>query len=184
VTTSTLHVGTHMQRLWALWQPYARAMRAYGSDRPRPAAAVAAVVAHGARVLLVRRAKEPLANTWSLPGGSVELGETVVAAAVRELGEECGLPAASLQSAGQPFTATDCIIGPSDRPDFHYVICHCYFRLGCPQTVQAAQAGDDASQLGWFTEAEVEALQAQGLMGGNVVAIVARANALVRAGML
>ena len=42
-------------------------------------------------VLLVRRAKAPLAGEWSLPGGAVELGETLEEAIVREVAEETGL---------------------------------------------------------------------------------------------
>lgn len=43
------------------------------------------------RLLLVRRAREPAAGTWSLPGGRVEAGESAEAAIVREMAEETGL---------------------------------------------------------------------------------------------
>lgn len=43
------------------------------------------------RLLLVRRAREPAAGTWSLPGGRLEAGESAEAAIVRELAEETGL---------------------------------------------------------------------------------------------
>jgi mutator protein MutT len=57
----------------------------------RPIIGVGAVILDGARVLLVRRAHEPLKGEWSLPGGAVELGETLAEALVREVREETGL---------------------------------------------------------------------------------------------
>jgi len=46
---------------------------------------------HEGRVLLVKRAHEPLAGHWSLPGGAVEVGETLEGCLVREMVEETGL---------------------------------------------------------------------------------------------
>jgi len=57
----------------------------------RPVIGVGAVVLVGGRVLLVKRAHEPLQGMWNLPGGGVELGETLVAACAREVQEETGL---------------------------------------------------------------------------------------------
>jgi ADP-ribose pyrophosphatase YjhB (NUDIX family) len=52
---------------------------------------VGAVVLVGGRVVLVKRAHEPLKGMWNLPGGGLELGETLVAACAREVQEETGL---------------------------------------------------------------------------------------------
>jgi 8-oxo-dGTP diphosphatase len=52
---------------------------------------VGAVVFRGDEVLLVRRGQEPARDSWSLPGGLVELGETLEAAIRRELAEETGI---------------------------------------------------------------------------------------------
>jgi 8-oxo-dGTP diphosphatase len=57
----------------------------------RPFVGVGAVIVHEGRVLLVKRKHEPLAGQWSLPGGAVEVGETLEACLVREMLEETGL---------------------------------------------------------------------------------------------
>ena len=57
----------------------------------RPFVGVGAVIVHEGRVLLVKRRYEPLAGRWSLPGGAVEVGETLEACLVREMAEETGL---------------------------------------------------------------------------------------------
>jgi 8-oxo-dGTP diphosphatase len=56
-----------------------------------PVVAVGAVVVDHDRLLLVRRARPPAEGCWSVPGGRVEHGETLVEAVVRELHEETGL---------------------------------------------------------------------------------------------
>ena len=57
----------------------------------RPIVGVGAVIVDRGRVVLVKRAHEPLKGEWSLPGGSVEVGETLAEAVVREVFEETGL---------------------------------------------------------------------------------------------
>jgi len=57
----------------------------------RPIVGVGAVILEGPRVVLVRRRFEPLKGRWSLPGGAVEVGETLEGALVRELAEETAL---------------------------------------------------------------------------------------------
>ncbi|MGH9616948.1 MAG: NUDIX hydrolase [Acidobacteriaceae bacterium] len=84
-----------------------------------PILGVGAVVLHSSRVLLVRRAKPPLAGEWSLPGGAVELGETMEQAIVREVAEETGLAVAPIQV----LKVFDHIVRESnDRVRFHYVL--------------------------------------------------------------
>lgn len=58
---------------------------------PRPIVGVGAVILSGGKVVLIKRRHEPLAGQWSLPGGMLELGETLEAGVAREMLEETGL---------------------------------------------------------------------------------------------
>jgi ADP-ribose pyrophosphatase YjhB (NUDIX family) len=80
---------------------------------------VGAVVLDGERVLLIRRAHEPLKGQWSLPGGGVELGETLEEAVCREVQEETGLRV----EAGPIVEVLDRIMSDADgRIEHHFVL--------------------------------------------------------------
>ncbi|MFC7399514.1 NUDIX hydrolase [Chelatococcus sp. GCM10030263] len=66
----------------------------------RPLLAASAAVFRDGRVLLASRARPPMEAVWSLPGGLVELGESLEAAALRELAEEVGISARIIGFAG------------------------------------------------------------------------------------
>ena len=85
----------------------------------RPIVGVGAVVLDGDRVLLVKRAHEPLKGEWSLPGGAVELGETLETAIVREVREETGLDV----EVGPMVDVLDRLrYDPDGRVKYHYVL--------------------------------------------------------------
>jgi mutator protein MutT len=85
----------------------------------RPFVGVGAVIVHRGRVVLVRRRQEPLAGQWSLPGGAVELGETLEACVAREMLEETGLEV----EVGPVIEVLDRITCDEDgRVRYHFVL--------------------------------------------------------------
>jgi 8-oxo-dGTP diphosphatase len=66
----------------------------------RPYLAVSAAIFRGDRVLIVRRARPPAHGIYTLPGGGVELGETLEEAVIREVREETALEIAPVALAG------------------------------------------------------------------------------------
>jgi 8-oxo-dGTP diphosphatase len=114
----------------------------------RPIVGVGAVIIEGERVLLIRRGSPPLLGEWSLPGGVVELGETLRAAAEREAREETGLHI----KAGEVIEVLDRIIsGREGAPQYHYVL------IDFLCTVQGGElrAGGDAADVRWAGESEL-----------------------------
>ncbi len=85
----------------------------------RPFVGVGAVIVHEGRVVLIRRAKPPLQGHWSIPGGAVELGETLEACVAREMREETGLEV----EVGPVVEVLERISRDGDdRVEFHYVL--------------------------------------------------------------
>jgi 8-oxo-dGTP diphosphatase len=116
------------------------------TDAARPIVGVGAVVADADRLLLVRRGRGPAQGTWSVPGGKVELGETLAEAVTRELREETGL-----EGVCGP------LLGWAERidDDAHHVILDFEVTLlGDDEAV----AGDDAAEVRWVDLHEVAEL--------------------------
>ena len=85
----------------------------------RPFVGVGAVIVDGEKVLLIKRRYEPLAGHWSLPGGAVEIGETLEACVAREMLEETGLDV----EVGPVIEVFDRITRDDDgRVQYHYVL--------------------------------------------------------------
>ncbi|HEY6024689.1 MAG TPA: NUDIX hydrolase [Pseudolabrys sp.] len=85
----------------------------------RPYLAVSAAIFRNGKVLVVRRARKPALNLYTLPGGAVELGETLADAVVREVREETSLEIQPVALAGQREVITRDTQGRIER---HFVI--------------------------------------------------------------
>jgi len=118
-------------------------------DTPRPA--VGAVVFKDDAVLLVQRAKAPAQGMWAIPGGSVRLGETLQAAAEREVLEETGV----VIRAGDPVLVFDTIQRDNRGiVQYHYVIVD----LAAGYVSGTPQAADDAADARWVAQDELSHL--------------------------
>jgi ADP-ribose pyrophosphatase YjhB (NUDIX family) len=111
-----------------------------------PLVGVGAVVVHEGRVLLVRRGHEPLKGRWSLPGGLLELGESLTAGAAREVLEESGLVVEPVELV----ELLDRIHRQQERVRYHYVIADYLCRV----TGGTLKAGSDADAVRWVERAE------------------------------
>jgi len=119
-------------------------------DAPR--VGVGAIVIHEGRVLLVRRGRAPALGLWSVPGGLVELGETTVDAARREVEEETGL---DVRIAGLVGVVDRVTRDADGRVRYHWVLVD---YLAYPQSNDTITAGSDAAEVRWVTIDEVERL--------------------------
>ncbi len=84
----------------------------------RPILAASLAVFKGERLLIARRARAPLVGHYSLPGGVVEIGETLREAALRELAEEVGVEAEIVGFVAH----VEPIVREGDRVRSHFVI--------------------------------------------------------------
>jgi mutator protein MutT len=116
----------------------------------RPIVGVGAVIVDAGRVLLVRRGQEPLKGQWSLPGGAVEVGETLAAALAREVREETGLDV----RVGPVVEVLDRIHRDADgRIEYHYVLID---YLCWPLGTVAPAAATDADDACWIDADDLE----------------------------
>jgi 8-oxo-dGTP diphosphatase len=115
-------------------------------DTVSPQVVVGAIVIHDGRLLMVRRANEPSKGMWTVPGGRVEPGEYLTAAAAREVREETGVAI----DVGELLGVLE-VIG-----DEHHFVIHDYIAtvIGDPEAV----AADDAEEVRWVPLAEVASL--------------------------
>jgi 8-oxo-dGTP diphosphatase len=116
-----------------------------------PLVGVGAIIIEGDSVVLVKRGHPPLAGEWSIPGGLLEVGETLRQAAVREALEETGLRV----EVGELLGVYDRILRDADeRTLYHYVL----IDFLCRRIAGEFQAADDAAEARWFTRGEIGGL--------------------------
>lgn len=122
----------------------------------RPVVGVGGVVIDQGRALLIRRGSEPLRGEWSIPGGTLELGETLAEGVARELREETGV---EVRVLGQIEVFERIFSEKSGRktkgkkrPRYHFVIVD-YL---CERVKGEACAGSDVTDVAYAREEELE----------------------------
>ena len=119
-----------------------------------PITGVGAIVVDGQdvlSVLLVRRGQQPLKGEWSLPGGALELGETLQQGIVREVREECGLHV--IPSAVVEVFDRIVLDEATGRVRYHYVLVD----FLCHPVGGTLVSGDDAEEAVWVSREELGA---------------------------
>lgn len=143
-----------------------------GREYPdRPIVGVGGVIVEGDRVLLVRRGHEPLKGEWSIPGGAVELGETLTSACAREVREETGLDV----EVGAMLEVFDRIrLDANGRTLYHYVLVD----FLCRAIGGSVAYASDATDVRWASAIDLPALGVQPL----TIGVIEKALDLARSG--
>jgi len=116
-----------------------------------PQVAVGVIVFKEGKILLVKRFKDPQKETWAIPGGSVNLGETLQEAAEREIKEETGIKV----KAKKPIHTFDLIErDEKGKIRFHYVV----IDLEADYVSGRLKPADDALDAGWFSPEDLDNL--------------------------
>lgn len=124
----------------------------------QPVVGVGGVVISDGRALLIRRGSEPLKGEWSIPGGTLEVGERLVEGVRRELREETGLEV----RVGELIEVFERIVperaspeahqaGTPPRPQYHFVI----LDYLCEAIGGTPQAGSDVTDLAFVREPDL-----------------------------
>jgi len=117
----------------------------------RPLVGVGAIIVDSGRVALIKRGHPPLLGEWSIPGGMLELGETLRQGAEREALEETGLVVRTSELLG----VFDRVVpDEQQRTVYHYVL----IDFLCEKVSGDLHASGDAIEACWFTLAELEKL--------------------------
>jgi 8-oxo-dGTP diphosphatase len=113
-----------------------------------PLVGVGAIIIDDGRVVLVKRGHPPLLGEWSIPGGVMEVGETVREAAVREASEETGLKIETLELLG---VYDRLLRDEQGRVRYHYLLVD----FLCRRVSGDLCASGDADETRWFTAGEI-----------------------------
>ena len=111
-----------------------------------PLVGVGAIIVSNGRVLLVCRGREPLKGHWTLPGGVLELGESLIDGVKREIAEETGLEVEPIELV----ELLDRIHREGEKVRYHYVIADYLCRV----TGGQLRAASDADAVRWVERAE------------------------------
>jgi mutator protein MutT len=117
-----------------------------------PLVGVGAIIIEGDRVALVKRGHAPLQGRWSIPGGVLEIGETLRKAAIREAREETGLTIEPGELLGVFERVQPDEYG---RMKYHYVL----IDFLCRRVSGELTAGDDAEDVRWFRRDDLARLE-------------------------
>ena len=116
-----------------------------------PLLGVGALIFEGDLILMAQRGKPPLMGMWSLPGGLVEVGESLENAVRREVREETGL---EIQPLGVLEIFERIMRDAEGAAEYHYVL----IDYVCRVTGGELCAGDDVSRVEWTARQELEKL--------------------------
>ena len=118
----------------------------------RPIVGVGVLIHKNGRIIIVKRAAQPDAGLWSIPGGIVELGELVADAAIREVREETGL----LVEVVKVLSVVDKIVKDKDsRIKYHFVIIDYLAKYKGGEL----KASDDAIEAKWINVEDISQYQ-------------------------
>ena len=120
----------------------------------RPVMGVGGVIVDRGRTVLIRRGTEPLLGQWSIPGGTIEIGETIDEAVRRELREETGLEVRVLELIelfDRIYPQDGDAASDKKKPRYHYVIAD-YL---CELVGGEPRAGSDVTDLAFAQENEL-----------------------------
>jgi ADP-ribose pyrophosphatase YjhB (NUDIX family) len=129
-----------------------------------PMIGISALILRDERMLLVKRSKEPSKGKWSIPGGRLELGETISEAVMREVLEECDVRIDVIRV----LEVMDNIIKDDDgKIRYHFVL----IDLLANYVSGEPRAQSDAQECCWITPAELDGLE----MNPRLRAVITRA---------
>lgn len=117
----------------------------------RPRVGAGAIVIHDEKILLVKRGADPGRGLWAIPGGTLQLGETLQACAAREILEETGIKVA----VGECIYLFDLIErDEAGKIKFHFVVVD----FAALYVEGEPKGADDAEEAGWFSPDELNNL--------------------------
>jgi 8-oxo-dGTP diphosphatase len=118
----------------------------------QPIVGVGAIIVYAGKILLEKRGNEPSKGKWTIPGGLVELGESIEQAVIRETKEETGLDVAEPHLID---VVDNVDLDTTGRVKYHFVIVDYLVKL---KSDAAFMAASDAEELRWVSFDEVEVL--------------------------